>query len=368
MGVLPHGPGSVRRVKQAGANARVSPSDAVQHGRISGKRGAALVALLFTVLLPVLPSCGGVVAANTPPQSVFDLSLPKKTVGTLAVLTYNVAGLPALVSASNPDVNMRQVSPHLNRYDIVLAQEDFSYHEELVGAVRHPFQLPPQHPGSGLVGDGLTTLSNYPVSHQTRQTWRACSGYLLSLNDCLGDKGFSVAHVNLSSTVAVHVYNLHADAGAGEQDVLARAEGFEQLAEFIEQHSKGAALIVGGDTNLDPSDPRDHAILDAFLRRTGLTDACLALGCAETQIDRIFFRSSRRVELHIEAWHRDETFADASGAALSDHPAIAARIGWQLVLDPIPSAVAHLEPPLTSSAAANDAARVEDAPAGPPSD
>jgi endonuclease/exonuclease/phosphatase family metal-dependent hydrolase len=216
------------------------------------------------------------------------------------------------------------------------------------------------------VGDGLTTLSNYPVSHQTRQTWRACSGYLLSLNDCLGDKGFSVAHVNLSGTVAVHVYNLHADAGAGEQDVLARAEGFEQLAEFIEQHSKGAALIVGGDTNLDPSDARDHAILDAFLRRTGLTDACSALGCAESQIDRIFFRSSRQVELNIEAWQRDETFADSTGAALSDHPAIAARIGWQLVLDPTPSAVAQLETPLPPPAATDGVARANTAPPATP--
>lgn len=246
------------------------------------------------------------------------------------MLTYNVAGLPALISASNPDVNSRHASPHFNRYDIVLAQEDFTYHEDLVHAAAHPFQLAPRETGRGLVGDGLTTLSSYPVVGQERQSWQVCNGYLFSLNDCLGEKGFSVAQVTLSTGLGVHVYNLHADAGTDSDDVWARLAGFEQLAAFINVRSRGAALIVGGDTNLDSSDPRDQAILQHFLRSTGLRDACLDLGCAELHIDHIFFRSSDQVALRVDDWRLDPAFVDPDGQDLSDHPAVAVRFSWAL--------------------------------------
>jgi hypothetical protein len=40
----------------------------------------------------------------------------------LSVLTYNVAGLPAEVSGSDPVANHPQISPLLNGYDLVLVQ------------------------------------------------------------------------------------------------------------------------------------------------------------------------------------------------------------------------------------------------------
>lgn len=258
--------------------------------------------------------------------------------GTLDVLTYNVAGLPGLLSPSEPGLNTRQVSPHLNRYDLVLAQEDFSYHEDLVHAAKHPFQLAPEASTRGLVGDGLATLSNLPVFEQTRQAWRKCNGYLLSFSDCLGDKGFSVAHVELGLGMPVHVYNLHADAGSGEDDVRARIADFEQLGEFIALHSRNVALIVAGDTNLTPSDPRDQAIVENFLRRTGLRDACVSLGDAQLQLDRIFFRSGPGVELGVEDFREDLTFIDQAGRALSDHPAMAARFSWHRSPGSVPPA------------------------------
>lgn len=284
--------------------------------------GMALVAGL------VSSACGAGAGLSRELHSAKGTPGPTEYGGTLDVLTYNVAGLPALLSPSNPDVNSRQVSPHLNRYDIVLAQEDFSYHDELVHAATHPFQLGPQEFGGGFVGDGLTTLSTYPVVHERRQTWRRCNGYLFSLNDCLGEKGFSVASVDLGGGRAVHVYNLHADAGSDAADVGARAEGFAQLADFIAAHSKGAALIVGGDTNLDPAHPTDRATLREFLRRTKLRDTCEDSSCARSPIDRILFRSSARVQLRAEMCRADPAFVDNFGRALSDHPALAVRFFW----------------------------------------
>ncbi len=257
----------------------------------------------------------------------------RQVTGTLKILTYNVAGLPAFVSPSNPDENMRQASPHLNRYDVVLAQEDFSYHADLVQAVTHPYQLAPRNTGSAFVGDGLTTLSHYPMNAEERHTWRTCNGYLFSLNDCLGEKGFSVARVWLTPVEPVFVYNLHADAGADSDDVDARADGFAQLAQHIEAYAHGRALIVGGDTNLDEADPRDRAILRKFLKRTGLTDSCRSVGCSRRELDRVFYRSSTNIELRAVAWAEDTAFVDAEGQALSDHPAVAVHLEWALATD-----------------------------------
>lgn len=283
------------------------------------------------VAVSASPGCGlaPVSGAFTAGHAPVGAGAAVRGLGTLDVLTYNVAGLPALVSPSRPDVNSRRVSPHLNRYDIVLAQEDFSYHDDLVYAATHPFQSGPRPSSSALVGDGLTTLSNYPVNQERRQPWRQCSGYLFSLNDCLSEKGFSMVRLQLDEARSIHVYNLHADAGSDASDVIARADGFEQLADFMDANSNAAALIVGGDTNLDARDVRDQAILERFMRRTGLHDACAESGCTQLEIDRVFYRSSDSVRLHVERWQRDPAFVDHRGQALSDHPAVAVRFAWE---------------------------------------
>src|SRR5699024_9684185 len=46
--------------------------------------------------------------------------------GSFDVLSYNVAGLPEVLSDSNPSVNMALIGPLLDAYDLVLTQEDFA--------------------------------------------------------------------------------------------------------------------------------------------------------------------------------------------------------------------------------------------------
>ena len=58
--------------------------------------------------------------------------------GEFLALTYNVAGLPEPLSGSQPSVNIPQISPLLNSYDLVLVQEDFWYHNELKAQINHP--------------------------------------------------------------------------------------------------------------------------------------------------------------------------------------------------------------------------------------
>lgn len=46
--------------------------------------------------------------------------------GTVSVLTYNVAGLPAWLSSGNPAVNTRPIGQRIGAYDVVHVQEDFN--------------------------------------------------------------------------------------------------------------------------------------------------------------------------------------------------------------------------------------------------
>jgi hypothetical protein len=292
---------------------------------------ASVGALLLTAL--GLTACAPATQRVVRGPAAEGLSLPKAPVdaqsGRLRLLTYNVAGLPGIVSGSDPDENTEKVSPLLNRYDIVLAQEDFSYHDEFVAHAQHEYQVEPQSARFALVGDGLSTLSTYPLGDVVRAEWDHCHGYFGDYNDCLGEKGFSMVRVRLNATAIVHVYNVHADAGNSEGDVEARRQEFEQLGAFIHAHSGGHAVIVGGDTNLDTlRNAGDRLTLLAFLRKTGLSDSCAAVRCPDAEIDRVLLRGTRALQLRVSSWKKDEHFVDERGVALSDHPAIGVDIEW----------------------------------------
>ncbi|MEY4544995.1 MAG: hypothetical protein RL685_1190, partial [Pseudomonadota bacterium] len=81
--------------------------------------------------------------------------------GRFSVLTYNVAGLPELVSGSDPEINTSLISPLLNHYDVALVQEDFSYHSLLDSRSQHAYRSEPMHSSLALMHDGLNWFSRY---------------------------------------------------------------------------------------------------------------------------------------------------------------------------------------------------------------
>lgn len=278
--------------------------------------------------------------------------------GELTTLSYNVAGLPQEVSTVNPEEHIPLISPLLDPYDIVLTQEDFdwwipdldeidfaNYHARLRADVDYPYQSA-RHPGPEavgidvaterpalFVGDGLGLLSRYSFDEFRRIPWQRCGA---GAADCLAMKGFAMARVELADGVVVDVYDLHADAGSGDDDIAARTSGFEELAAYIETESAGHAIILGGDTNLhtnadsdDPDDREDAAVWADFLERTGLADVCDALGCAEPgRIDKFAFRNEGGIELEPLSWQFQPQFVDGAGEPLSDHEALAVRWRW----------------------------------------
>ncbi|MBL4846700.1 MAG: hypothetical protein JKY65_14355 [Planctomycetes bacterium] len=252
---------------------------------------------------------------------------PVGTSGQLRLLSYNVAGLPQFLSGSSPQQNSSQISLKLNTYDLVLVQEDFWYHASIAGGTTHPFLSAAQTNYPTLVNDGLNRFSQSPFLLHQRFGWNDRYGVINSSNDALSNKGFSVAVHELAPGVEVHVWNHHADAGSAQGDLTARARNFEQMANAILSFSQGQAVIVMGDTNLDDTRPIDVTILSDFMGRVGLTDTARALGKGEF-ICRVLVRSSANLTLTPVRWRHADEFIDASGADLSDHPALNVDIDW----------------------------------------
>jgi len=251
--------------------------------------------------------------------------------GELEVLSYNVAGLPQGISSSDPENNIPQMSVLLNAFGLVLAQEDFWYHDLLLADVEHPYLSDPfpADPAKMGIGDGLNRMSQTPFAELTREQWYDCNGMLDCANDCLARKGWSFARHTLSEGVEVDVYNLHMEAGGCPEDLVIRAQSALNLAESIAELSDGRALIVAGDFNLRATDPEDVVPLANIVDGAGLTDVCDAVDCGDQRIDHIMIRSGETVVLEPMSWWIPEEFVDArTDEPLSDHLPVAAVIGW----------------------------------------
>lgn len=306
---------------------------------------------------------------------------------TFTALTYNVAGLPEGLSSSKPTANSPLISPKLNAYDLVLLQEDWGepidiggmkilfHHDAVVADADHAYRTDPAPAplgldldrlptGPPLIADGLNRLSRFPFDGPNRQKWARCSGELTltvleevfsaiglgdeardlgiygGATDCNAQKGFAMARTTFGDGLVVDVYNLHAEAGSGPADNAARAHNYQQLAAFIEAHSAGNAIILGGDTNLHAAGPnvrpQDREIWETFQARTGVIDVCATLDCGPdvAVIDRFAIRSGDSVSVTALS-HRFErdVFVGPGGRPLSDHDALAVQFTVAAVSD-----------------------------------
>jgi endonuclease/exonuclease/phosphatase family metal-dependent hydrolase len=270
------------------------------------------------------------IVPDAPPEIVMDAAPPDPVTGEFSILTYNVAGLPDIISKSNPEEFIPQISPLLNAYDLVLVQEDFAYHDELASEAEHPFQTRPmfESPDQVPMGDGLNRFSVFPTGPLHRLQWPGCNGDFDCASDCLATKGFSLARVQLAPGITLDVYNLHGEAGGCPEDVTVRLLGYQRLAEYINTWSVGRPVLVAGDFNLRWTDPEDVPPLELLVDDAGLTEACLALDCGDEHIDKVFFRSNEALLLEPLTWAVPPEFVDPAGEDLSDHEPVAVRFAW----------------------------------------
>ncbi len=265
--------------------------------------------------------------------------------GVISLLTYNIAGLPEpLSSAKTPrGRSIRTIGERLNQFDVVNVQEDFNYNDELYSSGNsHPFRT--KSMGKVPFGDGLNTLSRFPISELRRVKWSDCTGA-----DCFTPKGFSYAKLQLAKEVWVDIYNVHANAQDSKEASAARRKNMRQLLEFMDVHSKGQAVILMGDFNANYRFELDN--IRDFVVKAGVLDTWVYLKNkgriprVETSfkalemlhvhdncetIDKIIFRNSERIHFTPQSYKVEiDAFKDRVGMPLSDHLAVGVTLHWE---------------------------------------
>ncbi|MEU6228814.1 jacalin-like lectin [Streptomyces sp. NPDC047042] len=299
---------------------------------------------LLTCLTVAAVACGGFAATASPAAAADPAS------GSFSTLTYNVAGLPAILSsASTPrDTSTTAIGQRIAPYDIVHVEEDFNYHANLYAAdTAHAYRTPTS--GGAGIGSGLNTLSKLPYDEDDfeRVRWNSCQW---DSGDCLTPKGFTFIRERLAEGVYVDFYNLHTNAGTNDGDQASRADNLSQLTDFIKSHSAGNAVVVMGDTNTRYTRAADT--IAEFGAANGLTDAWVklvrggtppakgsdALVCDQTGptvpntcevVDKVLYRGSKLVSLDATSYNNEHAkFLTDGGLMLSDHDPIAVGFSW----------------------------------------
>ena len=271
--------------------------------------------------------------------------------GRFTVLTYNVAGLLEFISSAESPRSeaTSEISCYINPFDIVNVQEDFNYHRELYETCNnHTFKS--RHTGPMGIGSGLNTLSHLQYTKLERRRWGSCIDA-----DCLTPKGFTLTQVELEDGVYIHLYNLHAQAADYSVAQVKRRRNYERLRKFIEENSKGEAVIIMGDFNVRYTTPPDNESIRKVLD-LGFSDTWVELirkpnsldfpqpsdndlGCnayAEDLtrpecevVDKILFRSNGFITLEPVDYQVKTDDKNGEGVLLSDHAPVFAEFAYQ---------------------------------------
>jgi hypothetical protein len=294
----------------------------VEHARSRSRLPLAAFALAAAVL------CGS--------RAVADVPGPIE----LSVLSYNTRGLPEFAARDGAAERHRRIGPLLNGYDLVLLQEDFVHHEELLAGVEHPLVVRGNGPQSFVpgyaswicpwCGSGLTILAGLAperLLEVDRIPFGVCAGWIFRRLDCWASKGFLRVRLELAPGIELDVYDLHLDAGMTREDRYARARQLEILGDHARRASEGRALVVAGDFNVWSALEDDHLQLEAFALALGLRRAAVPpVTRGYPGVDRIYYRSGRDVRVEVLGASVEKAFVDDEGRPLSDHEAIQARL------------------------------------------
>lgn len=269
---------------------------------------------------------------------------------SFSLLSYNVHGISWLFAKDNPQDRTITVGWLADRYDVVLLQEDFEYHDEIgkqmrgVAAVRGngmradprlvltkmlllPFQVfIPDF--SFPYGSGLSAFvgkQTAKVIETRRHRFKKCSGWFDRSADCWATKGVLLVRLRFENGAEVDVYNTHLDAGQMPRAMKVREGQLAELIGMVGRESAGRAVIVAGDFNTALDRMENVEAMRVFKQGTGLKDAGAGPDLPQwLRRDFIFLRDGDTVSLERTASGEALEFVNRN-RALSDHPAAYAR-------------------------------------------
>lgn len=264
--------------------------------------------------------------------------VPAAQTGSLRVLTYNVHGLPDIVTGSDHDLGgadrMARIAPLLRDFDLVGLQEDWQApnHAILVDdaaqSVADWFDTP-RGPDRAY-GAGLTQLAGVGTVQAYAETWYdTCYGFLDGASDCFASKGFQAMTLDLGDGAVLTWLNTHHEAGSGPEDDVARTAQVSQVLDALDALPADHAVLFTGDFNLHGGDPEDAVELGRY-EAAGLRNGCKEVSCPEPdRIDILWVRDGTGLALQVDDWAMQAAFVDDQGQALSDHDALAITLTWQ---------------------------------------
>ena len=280
--------------------------------------------------LPVIVAIGVSFAGCSFPHARGDTAPANLTRDSteLAVLTYNVKALPFPLGGWRKGHRMQSIRSRFRGYDLVLIQEAFTAHDDLLAGLDRRGTVTSQHIGVAQTGDGLTRSTGLAIAafaplaaipFHTIGHFGVCSGRLTRANDCLVSKGFIVQRVQFAGH-EIDVYDTHLDADRRDQPT--RERQLATLEAEIRRLSADRPLIVAGDFNIERGDTAQFPALRRFSESLGLSDSDAQPGTAwRERLDYIFFRGSADVTVSLVRAGYDPGFRSGS-RALSDHPAL----------------------------------------------
>ena len=176
--------------------------------------------------------------------------------GSFSAFCYNVAGQPDLSSLTGGEPrdvpsNQEQIGRYVTAqgYDIFAVQEDFGYHDNLVGELPD-YRYRTVHHGMVPAGDGTNTYTKaFPMYNEAHIPWNTLYGVAGDGADEFSQKGITYTCMEIASGVYVDFYNIHADAYGDEGSVAARIDNFTQLRDLINGREVDRPVIVTGDFN-----------------------------------------------------------------------------------------------------------------------
>jgi endonuclease/exonuclease/phosphatase family metal-dependent hydrolase len=266
-----------------------------------------------------------------------------------AVLSYNVHGLFRVAAKDDPRDRMPAIGWLSRRYQVVLYQEDFEYHDLLSQQLSEHESFV----GNGVAGDvrrilakliampitmwiprfsppygaGISTAIHHRnvVLESRKDHYHDCHGWFGANGDCWAAKGYLMVRFRTPAGAEIDVYNTHLEAGGTEASGRARRNQLDELATAIEKYSERRAVIVSGDYNIGWVRPQDRDMVSAFRSRLGLADTGAG---PETPFwrerDFILYRGGATTSLtSIRGGEATEYVSE--GMALSDHPALYAE-------------------------------------------
>jgi len=274
------------------------------------------------------------------------LELVHSDQGGFSVITYNVAGLPQVICSATTEraKSMSEIGTLLNDYDIAHVQEDFNYNRFLYqGGNQHPYRTKTK--GGIPFGDGLNTLSKFPILEMRRIPWRNCNGA-----DCLTPKGFTYSKIEIAKDIYIDFYNVHANAADDPASAAARRKNIEQLSRYIQDHSADQAVIVMGDINAHFC--YEHDNIRDFIHDNQLSDTWLMLKANDCfpmfkpfvkedilllsdeceSIDKVLYRSSHNLLLTPSQYRFENLkFRNNQEEPLSDHCPVSVYFSWKYI-------------------------------------